>query len=571
MSTILYSIALILALLGPTSISAQVSTEKVWAVFAYTAYGDSTPALPHHSKTLTQYGAEQLYAAGSAFRNRYVETRLNENTRVQNLSSYTLDSDEVDVLSTTDQFTVASAQAFMQGLYPPVETYTDGYSQLANGSWATYALSGYQFPRLITLGMTDLGFEKLAGHAACPLHELSKREYEGSIEFQQIEEQSASFYARLYDNALSHVFDRSQVHYSNARYISDYLDYESLHNITFFDNLDQEDIDRARWLADQYVYATNSDVSSSSNTPSKNIRSVAGQTLASLVLQLFEQNIADLGSKVKMMLAFGSYEPPVALASLMRLASPREANFYSRPAQGASVVFELFSFDDQISPIYPAISNLYVRFLLHNGTKSSTVFSPHPLFGRGPSNIAISYTEFREEMSRISLGPTRDWCLRCNSSAVFCSGLAPESFFKDQSCAYFNPAIAALIGAVITVIIILLIAIPAFLLSGIRLQRRRKAGLGSFKSSGRVASDQGVASQNSTHETFRMTEITKVSHDQVSSASECSSSWERDQRREDIIAVPGRVQKTHTTFEDEAEEEWRLNSRLKPVGVQENL
>jgi len=152
--------ALMWALYGTSPVLSQNVTEKVWAVFAYSVQGESTPSTFSHPRTLTSFGADTLFTAGSAFRDRYITISAGGrlNLRIQNLSQYVLRSDEVSILAPADTSAIASAQAFMQGLYPPLDTsygapYIEASAQLANGSWAKAPLHGYQYAPIVTLGV----------------------------------------------------------------------------------------------------------------------------------------------------------------------------------------------------------------------------------------------------------------------------------------------------------------------------------------------------------------------------------------------------------------------------------
>lgn len=470
----IYAIAFALAALEPLPVTAQVPTEKVWAAFAFTLHGDSTPAVLPQSKVLTRYGARQLYAAGSAFRERYIEPYPSEGTNIQNISPFVLNSEEVDVLAITKQPIVASAQAFMQGLYPPLEQSYNAAnhdpSVLRNGS-STYPFGGYQYPQFVTFRTTDFGYERMAGHTECPVYEASKQAYRTSADFKRINQESAEFYARIYDQALYHAFGRSEANYNNAGYISEYLDYITAQNSTAINDLGQEDLLRARWLADRYVQATNN-ASFSRGTLVYGIRPIAGRTLASLILEVFRQNIESRGHTKKLVLAFGGDEPPVALASLLQM---KEANFYSRPVRGASITFELYSYGNHSSTSYPEVSDLYVRFFLHNETDSPTTgFAPYPLLGRSPDDGSLRFTEFNDYMQNVSVNST-EWCIGCGSSAVFCSGVLDDELV-DWLNVPLNPVVAGVIGAVITLIIVFVIIVIWFLIYGMRFQRTSDSG-----------------------------------------------------------------------------------------------
>src|SRR5436305_689209 len=111
--------------------------EKVWGAAVFTLYGESTPYALPHPRTLTPLGAQQLLGAGSALRKRYL--RGNADTRINGISEFKLDGEQTAIYSPVAQFISASAQAFMQGLYPPLSgsyntTAPVGGSDLVNGT-----------------------------------------------------------------------------------------------------------------------------------------------------------------------------------------------------------------------------------------------------------------------------------------------------------------------------------------------------------------------------------------------------------------------------------------------------
>lgn len=322
------ALAAVAALQFPALIAAQALKEQVWAVFAYTLHGDSIPNALPRPRALTPFGASELYAAGSAFRDRYVAIHSNGSgvgTRISNLSPYALEAEEVSVLSRTDQPAVASAQAFFQGLYPPLGQVYDGefYDPtfvLANGSLSRAPLNGYQYPQVITVGLADPRSIIVDGQFECTLHEVADLEYKFSPEVQELTQESETFYSRLYNQSLRGVYDLSSANYANAFFISEFLEYELLHNKTLLSHLKREDIERARWYADRYMYATNGNVSSSKLSVSNDIRTIAGRTLASHVLEAFDTNIQYRGANSKMNLVLVARNP---LWLLLRSCSSR--------------------------------------------------------------------------------------------------------------------------------------------------------------------------------------------------------------------------------------------------------
>lgn len=550
---------------------AQNMTAKVWSVFTYSIYGDSTPFNVYPSNVLTPYGAHALLAAGSAFRNRYVESQ--GNLQVQNLSPYSMRPDETSLFSTAENPTVSSAQAFMQGLYPPTDTsygapYFESYSHLSNGSYDTYPLHGYQYPMIRTLNPTDYESIIIDGQSQCHAHQAMMHEYNSSPEAQQITQDSEAFYTSLHDRLLGQAFNISSVNYANSRQISEYLEYQAIHNTSLFGDIGLGDIEHARWLADRYTFATNGNLSTKPTPTDAKIRTIAGQTLALQVLSFLNYNVQAHGFGYKMSFLFGNYEPAVALASLMGLASPMTSNFYSRPAHGASLIFELFSYESEEYPSYPNSSDLFVRFLLHNGTDPSTPFTAYPLFGHGPSNIAISLSEFRTEMGNIALNSLQDWCLWCQSPVGFCySSLNPSQASDTPGPSSMDPGVAGVIGAVVTFVFLAIVAIIGILFFGCPTQPKPNGG---FKGNSRMPGDSDVTFQSPNWgdktigihqpETSNIGGIATKAHPRT-------GSWEMMQHMESNRSTRGQ----NLPFLGEEHDEWRNHSGLEPVRVRERV
>ncbi|KGO77581.1 Histidine phosphatase superfamily, clade-2 [Penicillium italicum] len=551
------------------------STEKVWGVFAYTVYGDSKPSALTSSRTLTDYGANELAAAASDFRSRYVSG--DSDTGIQNISPIILDSNDVDVLSTTDQNNVGSAQAFMQGLYPPLGSMNVPSGQIANGSFAQAPLNGYQYPRIITVGEADPQSILIEGHAMCDMYDAAEGEYNASDEVQDIMRDTEAFYRKLWKLALSRVFDESSATYTNAVPISEYLDYEVVHNDSLLESLNHADILRARSLADQYLWSTNSQQSSSSGSMIRVVSPIAGQTLASSILEAFDLNIQEGGTRQKMTLLFGGDQPVVALSSLVGLANQHQPNFFSRLVRGGSIVFELYSFEDSsnLYPSYPGIDNLYVRFLLHNGTDNTTEFQAYSLFGHSPSRASIPYTEFQSELETFAVASTQEWCLRCNAETVFCNGVLDQSETQPKKSKGMAPGVAGVIGAVITLAVIGLAAVIVFLVYRARKGTSPKKGsLGGFKGPGKLASDTDVSFgepiwRNSKTDETQPSRGLAAGVGVAVQGHERTGSWEMGQGKKESENIQPNSMEGRSPFDHE--EDWIVHSGLKPVRIRESV
>jgi hypothetical protein len=563
----------LLVLQGLAMVSAQsYGAEKVWGVYAFTVFGDSTPGVLTGPRTLTEYGASEMAAAAAAFRYRYVSTAGNgaSNTGIQNISPNILDSNDVHVLSTTDQYIVASAQAFMQGLYPPVDMNTTS-AQLANGSYAQAPLKGYQYPVIIALGESDPASFYVEGQANCEMHGAAEAEYRDSEDVDLITLDTEAFYVKLWNSALSGVFeDERSSTYTNAVPIADYLDYELVHNESLTKVLNQADIIRARSLADKFLYDTNSQQDSSSGSIIRAVSPIAGKTLATSIMEAFDMNIQENGSQQKMTMLFGGDEPAMALSSLLGLANQHQTNFFSRLVRGGSFVFELYSYEeDEEYPTYPGSDNLYVRFLLHNGTDDTTQFQPYPLFGHSPSHSYIRYSEFRAELETFALSSIQEWCLVCNSASIFCTGVLGTDESEPEKKRSMAPAVAGVIGAVVTLVVVGLFTVIGFLLCGVRRRRDSKRSLGGFKGTDKMASDTDVAFRSPLWGGAKTeNQIQDASAGVVVQGHERLGSWEMGQQGKEVDHI-GSDAAARSRFED-AEEDWGLHN-LPPAKIRESV
>ncbi|KAL1953879.1 hypothetical protein VTO42DRAFT_2065 [Malbranchea cinnamomea] len=449
--------------------------EKVWGVFMYTLHGDRTPLSSLGSGTLTPLGAYQLFGAGYAVRSLYVSpstVNATDSTRqISGISEYSLVNDEIEILSTTEQFVSASAQAFMQGLYPPLEElsddriYLDDY-RIVNGTLMDYPLRGYQYSSIVTAGPEDPVSIQVAGHSYCPSHAELQSQYLGSTDARQVVAETAPFYADLYDRVLHGVFTNETVNYYNAHHISDYLDYQYIHNSTARRLISPEDLDRVHYLADRLVFAANSNETVlESKAENENIKGIAGKTLAYYIVQALDRNIRTRGARNKLSLGFGSVEPMVAFHSLLGLPSPRQPNFYSRPNHGASLIIELFSWELNPLASYPTSKrDLMVRFLLRNGTDPwdlSTDIIPYPMFGLGPNHTAMPYREFLDRLIDMMMGPYA-WCRACSSTSIFCSAYTSGADSHNRTLNArrgMRPIVAGVIGFIVGFIALLLILV----------------------------------------------------------------------------------------------------------------
>lgn len=143
------------------------ASAEVHAAVIFTRTGERTPLLGGlGTPDLTPLGATQAYNQGSIFRQRYISPAANDidlsgPSVIRNISAYSVVNSQIYVLASDYPYTAATAQAFLQGLYPPYTlnvTNTPGHGAtavLANGSYIDAPLDGYQYPRIRTVSHLD--------------------------------------------------------------------------------------------------------------------------------------------------------------------------------------------------------------------------------------------------------------------------------------------------------------------------------------------------------------------------------------------------------------------------------
>ncbi len=133
------------ALLAAQQVLAQDPNQfyTVWSSVVFTRTGDRTPLqLTTDIPTLTSLGAQQVFDVGAFLRSRYLGQWTNngvDSAPLQGLSTDVINIEQVYIGTPDFQYTAASAQAFLQGFYPP----TNATSTLANGTQASSAAFSY--------------------------------------------------------------------------------------------------------------------------------------------------------------------------------------------------------------------------------------------------------------------------------------------------------------------------------------------------------------------------------------------------------------------------------------------
>ena len=134
---------------------------------------------------------------------------------------------------------------------------------------------------------------------------------------------------------------------------------------------------------------------------------------------------------------------------------------------------------------FPAASDISVRFLFHNGTATNESEPvPYPLFGQ--QNTVIPWSDFASSMSKFAIGNQADWCHACGNTTGICaaySGSGSGSSGSGSSDSDYSSnggmsnAVAGVVGAMVTLAVILAVEGLIILVGGLRLvSKKRMAG-----------------------------------------------------------------------------------------------
>ncbi|KAI0398621.1 phosphoglycerate mutase-like protein [Xylariaceae sp. FL0594] len=455
-------------------------TETVLGVFIFSRHGDRTPKVLAPTK-LTSLGAEQVYASGSYYRSRYVAS--DAASPILGLESDVVALSQLSVTAPVDNVLQSSAQAFLQGLYPPAGRLSA--QELANETSVTAPLGGYQYipvnavadasaaKTTTTTGNDAENNAWLQGNSGCSNAVVSSNNYFSSAEYAATLAESADLYSRLRP-VLDGVFDERAATFKNAYAIWDYVHAATIHNKTNSDVLTDDTLLRElRRLSDMHEWnlAYNS---------SDTIRAVAGQTLAGQVLDALNATVvaataaaAGQGKKkdsVKLNIQFGAYGVFSSFFGLAQLPLVSD-EFTGVVDYASSMAFELVATTStSTSTTTFAEEDISVRFLFSNGVGSPPRY--YPLFGQ--PETTLPWTRFAEEMGRFAIRDAAGWCEACGNGGACAKksssgSVSPTS--DEENANGISLATAGVIGALVTLAVVLGAEALIYLFSGLRLVR----------------------------------------------------------------------------------------------------
>ncbi|KAF2131514.1 phosphoglycerate mutase-like protein [Dothidotthia symphoricarpi CBS 119687] len=488
------------------------------AAFAFIRTGERTPTIHPGAPVLTALGAQQMYRLGQNLRTRYIDgaDASHDDLGIQHidgLSTNVLDNDQILVRTLDSQYLVASAQALMQGLYPPYSLSNatgDAADLLADGSAIDYPLGGYQHANIQSKGALDPQSIFVQGDQNCPYAQSDAQKWFVTEQFKNSKTINDELYKELDLDWSGANLDEYESDFTYAIKRFDYLSYQYAHDRSVYQSLANDTpnagvYDTLQSLADEEAWHLWGNVSDSSNTTS--LRATGGRTLAASILSQFQKIITDRmgqGNKTDtpnpITLLFGEIEPFISLISLMML-DKRDPEFRAMPSFGSAMLFELFSTGSNAS--FPASEDdLSVRFYYHNSTGYPKQLVSYPMFGNESTKTDMSWSEFKSAFQGIMVETLKEWCDVCASPSLFCRVADKDDVLvmsTPHGAAGLSPTIAGVIGAMVTLGVASILFALAMLVGGVRLHRvhkGEKSELGGFKGSAKLASDADVGNAN---------------------------------------------------------------------------
>jgi hypothetical protein len=155
------------------------------------------------------------------------------------------------------------------------------------------------------------------------------------------------------------------------------------------------------------------------------------------------------------------------------------------------MAFELLTTATVSNTSYPSVSDISVRFYFANGTASENPLTAYPLFGQ--ENVTIPYTTFVDKMNAFAIGDQTAWCKACGNSTGVCADSTASSGSSSTSSSDpsasgsggMSKAVAGVIGAMVTLAVILGLEALVLLAGGLRVvSKKRLAGAGAAASTG---------------------------------------------------------------------------------------
>jgi len=269
--------------------------------------------------------------------------------------------------------------------------------------------------------------------------------------------------------------------------VYDLIHVSQIHNASIpSDNLlTTETVFQLQTLADAHEFGLAYNVS-------EPIRAIAGSTLGAQIVQQLNLTITGK-STVPVGVQFGAYGSFLSFFGLAQLPKA-SVNFTAIVDYASSMTFELVTNATVTNTSYPTSDQISVRFLFSNGSASANPLNTYPLFGQ--SETLLPWNTFVTEMNQFSIGDQADWCSACGVATGVCAATTSTTTSSGNSTSSSAPVstssggisrvVAGVIGAFVTLAIIIGLEALVLLVGGFRIAKKRAGG---------VSQSSGVSSE----------------------------------------------------------------------------
>lgn len=214
---------------------------------------------------------------------------------------------------------------------------------------------------------------------------------------------------------------------------------------------------------------------------SDRVRAIAGSVLAGQVVSALEDIVNHTKGAPKFNIQFGAYGTFMSFFGLSQLNKVSN-DFYGVCDYASSMAFELVTDKTDKNP---SADDINVRFFFANGTAAQHEFKQFPLFGQ--DKTTLSWNDFKKGMSDFAVADTKSWCKTCGNTSGQCAanGTSSDGSASTNSSGGkggVSRPVAGVIGALVTLVVILGIQTIAMLAGGLRLVKKstlRQANQGS--------------------------------------------------------------------------------------------
>lgn len=445
------------------------AAETILGAYIFHRHGDRTskstpPAF------LTDLGYHEVLGAGTNFHDRYIAD--GSETQILGIQSETVKLSQLAVSAPLDNVLQNSAAGWLQGLYPPVGSASN--QTLRNGTVVEAPLNGYQLIpiSIISSGSGSEDNAWLQSSSSCNNALISSNEFFSSDIYHEYLNSTLDLYQTMAPT-VNATFTESQLSFKNAYVIWDLLNVALIHNSTTdypaLNGVSNETMHELLVLANIHEYNL---AYNASNTA----RAIAGSQLASQVLFALNDTITS-ENNARLNVQFGSYGTFQSYFGLANLTAA-DPIFYGIPDYASSMVWELVTNATVANGVFPPASDVSVRFLFNNGTSATTTnLTAYPLFGG--TETELPWTDFVTQTQKFAITSQDQWCQVCGNTTGVCATTTASSSSSSASSSSVSSessisnAVAGVIGAMVTLGVILGLEVIAMLLGGLRLVKKK--------------------------------------------------------------------------------------------------